>query len=339
MNNNTLATISPDTTSDNALDLVLNAIKNDPTLQPSTKRAYTRALYNYAGAGLSLLDPDHLAEYCLTKSDSTKSFLKAGINKLAAAIEHQTKSGATPDNIAVSQALIWRSQALAESIQIKTEKGEKVHTWLSGPELQGMISLTRNNGNTLTELRDRVSLGLMSNAMLRRDEVAKLEFADIVERDGYTLCEVTGKGNKKRGVKLSAGLAQDIHTLKKTLKSGFVIRSILQRSGKEWKDKNPGKSFKDHMKNKGYSKIGDYWVGDSISSQSLYNLVGKYGQMIDKDLQPHDLRRSGSRISYDAGVPLDQISLCLGHASIETTMTYIGTSRDWTSQPADFIPY
>ena len=87
MKNNTLATISPDTTSDNALDLVLNAIKTDPTLQPSTKKAYTRALNNYAGAGLSLLDPDHLAEYCLTKSDSTKSFLKAGINKLAAAID------------------------------------------------------------------------------------------------------------------------------------------------------------------------------------------------------------------------------------------------------------
>jgi len=324
MNNNTLATISPDTTSDNALDLVLNAIKNDPTLQPSTKRAYTRALYNYAGAGLSLLDPDQLKEYCLGVSSSTRSFLKAGINKLAAAIEHQTKSGATPDNIAVSQALIWRSQALAESIQIESEKGEKVHTWLTGPELQGMISLTRNNGSTtLIQLRDRVSLGLMSNGMLRRQEVAELKFENIVERDGYTILEVTGKGNKKRGVKLSAGLAQDIKALKDILKSGHVIRPILQRK------KCP----------EGYTKIGEYFIGESISSQSLYNLVGKYGQMIDKDLQPHDLRRSGSRISYDAGVPLDQISLCLGHASIETTMTYIGTSRDWTSQPADFIPY
>jgi integrase len=76
-----------------------------------------------------------------------------------------------------------------------------------------------------------------------------------------------------------------------------------------------------------------------MSSQALYNLVIKYGKMIGRQLQPHDLRRTGAQIAWKAGVPIEQISLALGHESIETTSLYLGIERDWEKQPADFIPY
>ena len=324
MTEKSLATISPEITSDNALALVLDAILTDPALADSTKHKYTRTLENYAGAGFSLLNPDDLKSYCLEASNSTKSFLKAGIQKLAGAISHQVKSGATPKNIAKTQALIFRAEALTESIKIKSSKGEKVHTWLSAPELKNLISKTRKNGSSLVEIRDRVALGLMSNGMLRRSEVVSLKFSDIKKRDSYSILEVVGKGAKTRGVKLSAGLAQDIKSLKRIVGPGYILRSMLKRK------KQPA----------GYKKIGDHFVGKSITAQALYYLVLKYGRTIKKEkLQPHDLRRTGAQIAWKAGVPIEQISLALGHESIKTTVLYLGIKRDWESQPCDHIPY
>ena len=85
--------------------------------------------------------------------------------------------------------------------------------------------------------------------------------------------------------------------------------------------------------------LHDIAVGEAMSSQALYDLVIKYGKMIGKQLQPHDLRRTGAQIAWKAGVPIEQISLSLGHESIETTSLYLGIERDWEKQPADFIPY
>jgi len=315
---NKLQTISPD----RALSLVLEDIRVSD-LQDTTKHKYTKALTNYSLAGLSLLSPDDLRSYCLTASGSTKSFLKAGIRRLARAIEHQAKSAATPENIDKTTALIYRSQALMESITVSKPKGEKVHTWLSPVELKELISQTRKNGNSLMEIRDRVILGLLSNAMLRRSEAVSIKFSDVTSRDGYTILEVTGKGAKTRGVKLSESLAADISYLEGVLSEGFILRAMLKR------EKLP----------EGYTRISEYCVGKSITSGAIYNLVAKYGKFIKKELQPHDLRRTGSQTAWKAGVPIEQISLALGHESLETTILYLGIERDWDKQPSDFIPY
>ena len=142
-------------------------------------------------------------------------------------------------------------------------------------------------------------------------------------RDGYHIVEVVGKGAKTRGVKLSPVLSKDILFLQDQWGGNVILRPLLKRK------KRP----------KGYAQVGDLWVGKSMSSQSLYNLVVKYGKMIGRQLQPHDLRRTGAQIAWKAGVPIEQISLALGHESIETTSLYLGIERDWEKQPAVFIPY
>jgi len=58
-------------------------------------------------------------------------------------------------------------------------------------------------------------------------------------------------------------------------------------------------------------------------------LVNDYGKLIDHPtLAPHDLRRTFARVRYDAGMPLDQIKVLLGHSSLETTKRYLGISID-----------
>jgi integrase len=305
------------------LQQTIRSIELDDSLQPSTKTTYISALQKYCNSGGSLANASQIREYAAGLAVSERAFLKAGISRMAKEIEYQVKSGATPENIDLVQANIFRAEALTSSIAVTQPKGEKVHTWLTSHELKALIAITHKNKHGLIGTRDRVALGLMSNGMLRRSEVVLLHFSDLKVRDGYHIIEVVGKGAKTRGVKLSPILAEDIYSLRAHWGDGAILRPLLKRK------KRP----------KGYERIGDLWVGESMSSQALYNLVIKYGKMIGKHLQPHDLRRTGARVAWKAGVPIEQISLALGHESIETTSLYLGIERDWEKQPADFIPY
>lgn len=305
------------------LQQTVRAIELDDSLQRSTKDKYISALQKYCNTGGSLANPIQLRDYAAGLAVSERAFLKAGISRMAKEIEYQVKSGATPENIDLVQANIFRAEALTSSIAVTQPKGEKVHTWLSSHELKVLISKTHKSKYNLIGARDRVALGLMSNGMLRRSEAVELQFSDLKVRDGYHILEVVGKGAKTRGVKLSPVLSKDILFLQDQWGGNAILRPLLKR-------KKPPR---------GYIRVGDLLVGKTMSSQALYNLVIKYGKMLGKQLQPHDLRRTGAQIAWKAGVPIEQISLTLGHESIETTSLYLGIERDWEKQPADFIPY
>ena len=80
--------------------------------------------------------------------------------------------------------------------------------------------------------------------------------------------------------------------------------------------------------------------GESISTTGLYYIVQKRGAMIGKpELQPHDLRRTYAELGRRAGVPISQISKLLGHASIETTQTYLNIELDLDTTISDFVPF
>ena len=46
------------------------------------------------------------------------------------------------------------------------------------------------------------------------------------------------------------------------------------------------------------------------------------------NLAPHDLRRTCARLCRESGGALEQIQLLLGHASVQTTMNYLGTRQN-----------
>ena len=100
-------------------DFVVQAIQNDPQLQPSTKHQYIKALENFLATGGSLADPQALTEYALTVGSSTRSFLAAAVTRMAQELEQLAKGSATPENIAVIQAAVFRTQALQNAIKIQ----------------------------------------------------------------------------------------------------------------------------------------------------------------------------------------------------------------------------
>jgi integrase len=77
----------------------------------------------------------------------------------------------------------------------------------------------------------------------------------------------------------------------------------------------------------------------SISAVAILHLVRKYGATIGiPDLAHHDLRRTFAQLGYDAGVPITQISILLGHSDAKTTERYLNLALDLDTTVSDFIP-
>jgi integrase len=65
----------------------------------------------------------------------------------------------------------------------------------------------------------------------------------------------------------------------------------------------------------------------AISVRAVQYALASYPITIDGKVvavRPHDLRRTYARRLYDDGVPLSAIQANLGHASVDTTLGYIG---------------
>ncbi len=296
----------------------IQAIRSDPTLQPSTKHQYIKALQNFLDTGGSLLDPVALAEYALTVGSSTRAFLAAAVTRMAEELELLAKGAATPENIDHIQASVFRAQALQNAIKTRQSKGEKAHTWLSHSEAEALLEACRRRPNGKREFqiftqRDRLAIGLMMAAGLRREEAVSLEFEDVLKQDQRYVLNVEGKGAKDRVVPINDRLADAIIDWRFLVgPKGFVLRSL------------------------GRNKV----PGESISTTALYDIVQKRGKMIGKpELQPHDLRRTYAELGRRAGVPIAQISKLLGHASIKTTQEYLNIELDLEMTISDFVPF
>lgn len=306
----------------NTLEMVLHAIDTAHNLQDSTKHQYKKAVVNAVDAGVSLTDANALNAYAQTVGSSTRSFLKAAIRMLTRELEHQAKSQATPENVLAVQAMVYRAEALRNSVQTETHKGQKAHTWLSQKEVRALLNAcdTRKSGNAefpIIAQRDRLAIGLCVGAGLRRLEAVNLQFSDVIEQHvngkTRTVLNVKGKGAKDRVVPVSDALADAIRAWAEVVgNDGYILRSL-------GRDKQPG---------------------EKMTSTALYNLVRKRGQLIGKnDLQPHDLRRTYAQIGYDAGIAIAQISMLLGHSDIQTTMRYLNIDLDLDSTISDFVPF
>ena len=300
----------------------LEAIANNPKLAKSTKRQYTKAVKNYLATGASITDPHALTAYARTVGTSTAAFLKAAVKTMAKEIENTVKSGATASNVLEAQAMVYRAEALQSAIKVKASKGAKAHMWLSQFQVTELLTAcnTRKSGKpeaSIVAQRDRLAIGLLVAAGLRRREAVNLKFSDIqlqpVGEKMRTVLNVKGKGAKDRIIPISDQLANALSAWGAVVGgTGYVLRSL-------------GRSTK---------------LGESMTTTALYNLVQKRGSMIGKaKLQPHDLRRTFAQLGYEAGVSITQISTLLGHANLETTQRYLNLQIDLGTTISDFIPF
>ncbi len=289
-----------------------DAILAKRNLAETTRYRYGREIKLARAAGINLLDATAVSEYAADLPTSRKMFLRAAVGLLADELSQVAKAQATPSNVASMQAVLWRAEALKGSIQVQTAKGQQAHTWLNLAEVRSLLtSLT--DDTIIKGKRDRVVLGLLVGAGLRRDELANLTWEDVKQQGERTVLSVTGKGKKRRVIPINDKLVDLLDDWAAVVGHvGFIARRV--------------------------TKGGE--LGENISGQAILDIVDAYGQELGKErLRPHDLRRTYARIGYDAGIDIGQISKLLGHASIATTQRYLGLQIDLKKTVSDFVPF
>jgi len=220
------------------------------------------------------------------------------------------------------QAVLYRIEALQQAIPTRQQRGRQPHTWLDRTQVRALLDIC---GDDLVGRRDRLVLGLLVGAGLRRRELADLCFDDVKRQplaasaaggDPHrvrTILAMRGKGAKDRVVPICGPLAEAIERWGGQFgHRGHVVRS-LGRHGQ---------------------------AGARMSPVAIFNVVRKHGALIGQPtLAPHDLRRTYAQLGYQAGVPLTQISRLLGHASLTTTQRYLNLDLDLDVTVSDFIPF
>lgn len=294
----------------NPLDVIDRA-----DLAETTKTQYKRALARFFNeTGASVTDVDALTRHAEALPRSGRAFLKAAVRLYTQGMENALKGQATPENVNQVQAALYRIDALQDAVKTSNGKGQKAHTWLSLTEVKKLSNACING---VVGKRDRVVVGLLVAAGLRRAEVVSLRFSDVklvpIGDRFRTVLDVVGKGSKARVVPISDTLAGDIDAWAAVVGGeGLIARSLGM-------NREPG---------------------ESLSGQACFDIVAKRGAMIGKPgLQPHDLRRTYAQIAYDAGIPITQISKLLGHASVDTTQRYLNLDLDLATTASDFIPW
>jgi len=270
-------------------------------LAERTIGAYTAEIAHFLDAGHTLTDPDALREWGATLSPGRARTFRSAIacwaKRTAAALDNQV----VPMSWIETQAAKDRLGTLAGNVQTETPKGEKAHTWLSRAQVDDLRAAL--DGDDILTCRDRVIIGLMLAAGLRRDEVTNVKWSDLIRQptedgDMATVLNVHGKGDKWRGVQIA-------HTLEKHLDAwaAWVGRDglIVRRLGRQ-------------------NEIHD----SGISRVSVHKITAKYGKAAGiPETACHDLRRTFAQTAYGATKDIFLVSRLLGHASVTTTQKYL----------------
>jgi integrase len=70
-------------------------------------------------------------------------------------------------------------------------------------------------------------------------------------------------------------------------------------------------------------------MGRKPTPKAIWHIVKATAKRANiKNLAPHDLRRTCTRLCHLAGGELEQIQFWLGHVSVQTTEHYLGANRN-----------
>jgi integrase len=185
-------------------------------------------------------------------------------------------------------------------------EGTRTGNWLTRRQAEALIN--RPDPATLKGRSDRAMLAVMIGCGLRREEVVRLCFQDVRQREGrWCIVDIRGKHGRVRSMPVPswAKAAIDQWAAAAEISNGLVFRGVNK---------------------------GERLTGESFTSQGVWRWVEKYS-----DVTPHDLRRTYAKLAHKGGAKFDQIQLSLGHASLTTTERYLGVHQDLHDAPCDYI--
>jgi integrase len=280
----------------NSSTLDLSALDR-ANLAKGTRRHYRAAVARMILSGINPFDPanyDELAQYAASLPSSGQSNLKAALRIISKDYVNRAKiSNGSVESI---QRFLWLIEVMNDTINVKQPPTERTPHWLSQEQVDRLLSAARPNQ------RDYIVLAVLVGSALRREELSNLSFSHLsqIPENGTmldVLAVVHGKGDKKRFIPITKELAYELRDWEAYTGGGKIARSI-NKAGK---------------------------LGESLSTNAIFDIVRKYGSMIGiNDLDPHDLRRTYGRLLYESTKDILLVMIRLGHKDVKTTQIYIG---------------
>lgn len=215
------------------------------------------------------------------------------------------------------QLKILAADVSAEIREIKRvpKRGVRQGHWHGVETIDRMMGAALARGG-LRGLRDRAILATLYGSGLRRTELARLSTTHLQRLPPvgrWAVVNMEGKGNRTRTVDIAewthAAIQQWIEAA--GIASGVIFRRMTRHG----------------------TVLSQPLNGDSIG-----RIVAEYSDAIHDTVRAHDLRRTFALNSWEHGADIHQLQLTLGHASMETTMGYLGGSQDHRHAPADCLP-
>ena len=307
MSNQTAIQTASESLSSDQLEVIISTVCNAVQSQ-HTKRAYARALGEFMAWYQEQHQPalNKAVVQAYLSERRAEGMGVGSYNQARSAIMRLVREAV--DN----QALDAQVAAGIEHISSLKREGVRMGNWLTLKQAERLIK--QPDITTLKGLRDRAILGLLIGTGLRREELSHLTFEHIQQREGrWVIVDLIGKRGKVRSIPMPAWCKGTIDAWAQAahLTDGLIFRAINK---------------------------GDRIASESISSQAIYYLVVEYSaQALGEDgvVQPHDLRRSFAQLARKGGAQLEQISLALGHASVQTTERYLGIKLDLEDAACD----
>lgn len=290
-----------------ALQAVIKLV-TDGLDSPHSRRAYGIALRDFLtwreSKGAPAMTKALVAAY--KRHLATSGLAASTINLRLSAVRKFLTEAADNGLVATADAA-----SIARVRGVKAQ-GVRSGTWLTLEQAQAVLDAP--DVATVKGLRDRAILAVLLGAGLRRSECAALEIRHMAERDGRPcLVDLVGKGNRVRTVPVAPWVWA-------ALQAWITAAGITA-----------GPVFLGLRKN-------HTLTSRPLTPQNLLLVVREYAPA-GLELAPHDLRRTFAKLSYAGGAALDQVSLSLGHASLQTTERYLGLAQQLGSgaAPSDRI--
>lgn len=192
-------------------------------------------------------------------------------------------------------------EAAAELLQVKglPVRGNRVGNWLEPDQVKQLLAVP--DRKTPRGKRNYAILSILVGCALRRIELVELDVAMVQQREGrWVLADIGGKGGRVRTVAVPGWVKQSIDAWMKVAKieSGHLIRRMTLEDA-------------------------------PLSADAIWEIVRDAALKIGVDgFGPHDLRRTCAKLCRKRGGQLEQIQMLLGHASIQTTERYLGTTQN-----------
>ena len=201
-----------------ARQLVLNAVSS-----PLTRAMYARALEDFfawwAAHGSPAFHRATVQQY--RAHLEAQSLAPSSINQKLSAIRKLAAEAAYNGLTDPAAA-----QAVRDVRGAKTQ-GTRIGNWLTKRQTEALIN--RPDPTTLKGRRDRAMLALMIGCGLRREEVARLQFTHVTQREGrWCIVDLRGKHGRVRSVPMPgwAKAAIDQWAAAAEISAGAVFRGV-----------------------------------------------------------------------------------------------------------------